>query len=380
MPYHHGVQVLEVTEGPRQLAVVATAVIGLVAIATDADAAMFPLNTPVRIINLPAAIAKAGVQGTLSKALKAIADQASTAVVVVRVADVPADEEATQANVVAGVQKLQTAANAVGLKPRILGAPGLDDDDAVATELATTAKKLRAMAYAKCVGATIAEKETYRETFAARELMLIDGDFQAYDVVAKATVTLPAVAVALGLRAAIDQTQGYWKTLSNVAVNGVTGIVNPLTFDLQDPDTEVGQLNEAGITCLINYGGGFRFWGSRTCSDDPKFVFESATRIAQVLADTCAEGLLWAVDKPHHPSLMRDVIESIRARIRTMIGKSLIGGDAWFNETENTAANLAAGEGHVDYDFTPVPPLENLTLRQRITDRYFSDFATQVNA
>ena len=34
----------------------------------------------------------------------------------------------------------------------------------------------------------------------------------------------------------------------------------------------------------------------------------------------------------------------------------------------------------IDYDYTPVPPLENLTLRQRITDRYLADFASRINA
>lgn len=34
----------------------------------------------------------------------------------------------------------------------------------------------------------------------------------------------------------------------------------------------------------------------------------------------------------------------------------------------------------IDYDYTPVPPLENLLLRQRITDRYLADFAGRITA
>ena len=34
----------------------------------------------------------------------------------------------------------------------------------------------------------------------------------------------------------------------------------------------------------------------------------------------------------------------------------------------------------IDYDYTPVPPIEDLTFRQRITDRYFGDFAARVAA
>lgn len=64
------------------------------------------------------------------------------------------------------------------------------------------------------------------------------------------------------------------------------------------------------MTTLIRRDG-FRFWGSRTCSDDPLFAFESYTRTAQVLADTMAEGQMWAIDKPLTPSLARDIVETI---------------------------------------------------------------------
>jgi phage tail sheath protein FI len=44
--YHHGVRVFEINEGTRTIRTVSTAVIGLVAIAEDADAAFFPEDTP----------------------------------------------------------------------------------------------------------------------------------------------------------------------------------------------------------------------------------------------------------------------------------------------------------------------------------------------
>ena len=47
--FHHGVSVQEISGGTRPLRTVSTATIGLVAIADDADATTFPLNTPVLI-------------------------------------------------------------------------------------------------------------------------------------------------------------------------------------------------------------------------------------------------------------------------------------------------------------------------------------------
>jgi phage tail sheath protein FI len=73
--YHHGVRVIELNEGTRPIRTVSTAVIGLVATADDADATYFPENTPVLVTNILAAQAKAGVTGTLARALDAISDQ-----------------------------------------------------------------------------------------------------------------------------------------------------------------------------------------------------------------------------------------------------------------------------------------------------------------
>lgn len=44
------------------------------------------------------------------------------------------------------------------------------------------------------------------------------------------------------------------------------------------------------------------------------------------------------------------------------------------------AETLKAGKLYIDYDYTPVPPLENLTLRQRITDKYLANLVTSVNS
>ena len=110
-------------------------------------------------------------------------------------------------------------------------------------------------------------------------------------------------------------------------------------------------------------------------------MFENYTRTAQVLADTMAEAHMWAVDMPLNPSLARDIIEGIRAKMRSLVNQGyLIGGDCWLDESVNDKDTLKAGKLAIDYDYTPVPPLENLMLRQRITDRYLVDFASRVSA
>lgn len=386
--YHHGVKITEIAAGVRAIRSISTAIIGLVATAEDADATVFPLNRPALITDALAAAGEAGTDGTLRDALKAISDQGSPIVVVVRVEAGASEHEVTanvigdtEAGVYTGLQALLVAEAQLGVRPRIIGCPGLDTQ-AVTTAMVTVAKKLNAFGYAYAWDCTdVADVLTYREKFSARELMLIWPDFNAFDSTTKSTVAVSAVARALGLRAKIDQDTGWHKTLSNVAVNGVTGMAKDVHFDLQSSATDAGLLNEAGVTTLVNLNGGFRFWGSRTCSDDAAFTFESAARTAQVLRDTIANGVASFVDKPMHPSIAKDIVESIRAKLRSLVAQGyLIGADCWLDETVNTPDQLAGGTLRIDYDYTPVPPIENLQLQQRITDSYFADFAARVAA
>lgn len=389
--YHHGVQVVEINDGTRVISTVSTAIVGMVCTASDADAGMFPLNEPVLITNVQSAIAKAGKQGTLAASLQAIADQAKPVIVVVRVAEGSGEDAQAQtlSNIIGttdengkytGLKALLTAEAVTGVKPRILGVPGLDSLE-VATALAPICQKLRAFGYVSAWGCkTISEAIKYRENFSQRELMVIWPDFLAWDTASNSSAVAYSTARALGMRAAIDQSAGWHKTLSNVGVNGVTGISTPVFWDLQESGTDADLLNEAGVTTLIRKDG-FRFWGNRTCSDDPLFLFENYTRTAQVIADTMADAHMWAVDKPITASLIRDIIDGINAKFRELKSNGyLIDATCWFDEEANDAASLKAGKLYIDYDYTPVPPLENLTLRQRITDKYLANLVSSVNS
>lgn len=386
--YHHGVRVTEINEGTRTISTVSTAIVGMVCTADDADAATFPLNTPVLLTDVLSASGKAGESGTLARSLDAIGDQAKPVTVVVRVAQGETEAETTS-NIIGGVtaegkrtgmKALLAAKTKCGVKPRILGVPG-HDTQAVATELLSVAQSLRGFAYLSAYGCkTVEEAIAYRANFSQREGMLIWPDFINFDTVLNADATAYATARALGLRAKIDQQTGWHKTLSNVGVNGVTGISADVFWDLQDPATDAGLLNKNDVTTLIRQDG-FRFWGSRCLSDDPLFAFENYTRTAQVLMDTIAEAQMWAVDGALNPSLARDIIESIRAKLRSLVSRGyLIGADCWLDESANDKDSLKAGKLTINYDYTPVPPLENLMLRQRISDKYLVDFASQVSA
>ena len=385
-PLQHGIQITEVSAGALPIRPVSTAVIGLIATATAAVGApttaldeAFPLDTPVLVTNIRSAIGLAGTGGTLKPALRAIADQTSPLVIVVRVAEATAGENnPTQDELVAGdvidgvytgAMALLAAENQTGIRPRIFGAPGLDSQ-AVVNALIPIAQKLRGVVYAQCEGDTVAEAQDYAGDFGQRELMLLWPRFLN-------EFSGDTVARALGLRAKIDHDIGWHKTLSNVVVNGVTGLDRDVYFDLMSENTDAGVLNGAKITTIIRREG-FRFWGNRTLSADPKFSFESAVRTNFVLQDEIVQGLFPFVDKPLTKVLAKDSIETINGRFRRLMPDRLIGAKAWFDPDMNQPITLSNGELRIPYKFTPCAPAELFALQSEITDEFYVSFADLV--
>lgn len=385
MTFFHGLQFNESVAGVRPVLEKSTAIIGLVATAsaaagepTEALDAAFPLDRPQLITDLRSAIAAAGTGGTLAQALGTIADQGSPIVVVVRVAP-GADEDATDAAVIGhmvdgrytGLQALLAAEADLGVRPRILGAPGLDTQ-AVTEALAIAARKLRAFAYAGCRGCTtVAEAVTYRAEFSARELMLIWPDATGWDG--------QAIATALGLRAMIDERVGWHKSLSNVAIAGVTGMTRDVHFDIRDPSTDAGVLNQAPVTTLVRMNG-YRFWGNRTTSDEPAFAFEPVVRTAQALQDLLAEVEAPFIDLPITVALVRDLVEAGNALLRRLVREDrLVGGTITFDGVANPAEALAGGRLVLDADYTAPAPLEGLVTNLRVTSAYYAGFGDALN-
>ena len=382
----HGLTITESATGVRTIVRSSLSVIGLIgtsiAVAPESQAAIdaaFPLDTPVLVTSVDIAAGKAGSGGTLKAAFEAIGDEASPLVVVVRVAP-GEDQAATDANVIGatdgnsytGLQALLAAETVVGKRPRIIGAPGLDTQ-AVTTEMAIIARKLRAMVYAAAIGDDIAEVTTYRGEFAARELMLLWPDSSpdfAGDVVART----------LGLRARIDEEQGWHKTVSNVPFNGVTGVTRNVHFDLLDNDTDAGVLNDAQITTIIRQSG-YRLWGNRTTAgeDQPEFSFESAVRTSHALQDIIASAVQPFLDQPMTVARVKDLMETVNAEFRQLAtdGK-VMGAQIFFDADANTPEQLAAGRPNFRIQYTPVAPMENPQVSLVITDFYYSGFADQI--
>mgnify|MGYP000359396030 FL=1 len=376
--YHHGVRVIELNEGTRPIRTVETGIIGVVGTAPDADNSVFPENEPVLIIGSRSKAAKLGTSGTLPMVMDAIFDQVAPMIVVVRVPEFP-DMPSQISEVIGtvtpegkftGLQALLVAQSKLHVKPRILGAPGFADQQPVADELGSIAEKLRGFAYVDAPAGTAEDAVAWREQFGNKRLMPIFPGWKVWDTETNAFTATPASARALGMRAKLDNDIGWHKTLSNVPVNGVSGITADIDWDLQNPTTKAGYLNANEVTTLIMKDG-YRFWGSRTCSADPMFAFESAVRTGDVLADTIAEAHLWAVDKPMSQTLISDIIDGVNAKFRQLKAQGyIVNANCYLDPELNGLESLQSGKLWLDYDYTPVPPLEQLGFNARITNQY----------
>lgn len=378
---HHGVSSTEINDGTRPISDLASQVIGLVATASDADKQKIPVDEPVFFSSVQDALKYAGNKGTLSPSLQAILDQSDAPIIIVRAQEGETEQE-TEANILGagnggrqtGIKALARANAKTGVTPRILGCP-MYDSQAVTTELISQAQKLLGFVYAAAPSledpAMVAE---YRENFGARELMLIDDNFTRFNPLTQSAEHAYTVARAMGLRAKIDQTEGWHKSLSNVAVNGVTGIDMGRSWALTDSNTEANFLNNKDVTTLIRESG-FKFWGNRTTSDDPLFSFEPTVRAGQMIRETIAKAHLWAVDKPMSPTLIKDIRMSVQNKIDQWVReRKLLGGTVWIDPDANSTDRVKNGGFALDYDYTVAPTLENLHFNQRITDRYILPF------
>lgn len=345
----------------------------------------FPLGEAVLLAGNKAKFDKLDTTGAGAGSLlhaKGIWSQGRPVVIVVRVAE-GVDQGATDANVIAGIETLMAARASVGLQPRNIGAPGLDTYP-VAKAIEAQLDDYRAFGYVAARaadGTAIApDKEAadaYQNKFASKRLMVIWPEWLVFDTVEKTTLPVSAIGYALSLRAKIDDQVGWHKTLSNVAVETVSGISKTVSFGIQNPNTDANYLNQAGVTTLVQMNG-FRFWGNRTCSDDPMFIFESATRTGDVLADSIAEAHAWAIDKPMSKTLIQEILEGVNAKFRELKAQGyIVDANAWIDPEKNTNSVLALGQLWIDYDYTPVPPLESLNFTAHITTSYLAQLVSE---
>lgn len=390
----HGVEVIEIDSGPRPIQTISTGVIGIVGTAPGANAAAFPLNTPVLIAGSRAEAAKLDATadgtggGTLPAALDGIFDQIGAVVIAVRVEE-GADEAATLANVIGGVNSadgqlegvhaLVGAESVVGHAPRILCAPGFTHQkpngnaNPVVAELEGLADRIGAVIIADGPNTTDAAAQTYAGDWGTSGRIYVVDPWVKVLNSSGDVVVEPASARVAGVIARTDNDVGFWVSPSNKGVFGIIGTARPVDFKLGDKSSRANLLNENDVATIIRQDG-FRLWGNRVPTADPKWQFLCVRRTADVLNESIQRAHMWAVDRAITRTYIEDVTEGVNAFIAGLVAQgALLGGECWADPDLNTPASIQNGQVWFNFDFTPPYPAERITFRSHLTNEYISE-------
>lgn len=378
----HGVQVLEVETGTRAIQTTRSAVIGLIGTAPLANSAKWPLNTPVLIAGRRSDAAGLGATGTLPAAIDDIFDQIGAMIVVIRVADVadPADQIS---NIIGGidpvtgayegVQAFLAAQPRLGVAPRILVAPEFTQVEAVLSEMVPVATRLRAIIVADGPNSTDAAALAYRAEFGSDRIYLVDPWVTVWDTTTSTDIVRPGSARLAGVIARSDEERGFWHSPSNILINGITGTARVVDFALGDHNCRANLLNEQQITTIIQRDG-YRLWGNRTLTADPKWAFLKRRRIADMVNESILQAHFWAVDRNVTRQYLEDVTEGVNAYGRQLINLgALVGFNCWADPDLNTPESLEAGQVWINYDWVETPTAEHITFRSMINNGYLTE-------
>ena len=173
-----------------------------------------------------------------------------------------------------------------------------------------------------------------------------------------------------------DVEQGYWFSISNREILGVTGVEIGLTARADDPQSETNRLNEKGITTVFNsYGTGYRMWGNRlACFPTTSHIknFEVAQRTGDIIDESIRRLELQYVDKPidaDDPNALIDsLLESVRTYMSTL--KSIVGFSVDLDYEYDLVDAFSKGQVPIVYDYTPKLPAERITNTSVMTRKY----------
>jgi phage tail sheath protein FI len=383
MSFFHGVTTTLIDTGARTISLPSSSIIGLCDTFTPgmlgggtALAGELVLLTSER-----EAIAAFGADSAITKAAKAIYVRAKAVIVAVgvpKLEDAALQTSAIIGGVLAsgqrtGLQALLDGKSKHNAQPKLLIAPKHSATQAVATAMDALAGKLRAIGIIDGPNTTDEAVMAYAEEFGSKRLYLVDPGVKYWDTVTSATVDAPGSAWVAGLFAWTDATYGYWASPSNKEFVGITGTTRPIEYLDGDETCRANLLNNANIATILR-DGGYRLWGNRTLSTDPKWAFVTRVRTCDILMDAIQAGHKWAVDRSITKTYVQDVTEGLQAFMRDQKNAgAVINFEVYADKELNTASQIEQGKIYWRIRFTDVPPAENPNFLIEVTNEWLTE-------
>ena len=279
-----------------------------------------------------------------------------------------------------GLELLVEGYSRLGADAKIIIVPEYDQTATCAAAMIAKADKLKAIAYISAPkGTSLSQAIEGRGSLGTINFQTASDRAQLFFPHVVGLLGLENLAThAAGLRMKTDVEKGYWWSISNQELLGVTGLEIGLTARGDDPQSETNRLNEKGITTVFNsYGSGFRMWGNRlACFPSVSHIknFEVAQRTGDVIDESLRRYALQYIDRPIDEALIDSLLEGYRTYLGTL--KSIVGSSVSLDYDYDLADAFSKGQVPLVYDYTPKLPAERITNTSVMTRKYLVNLTT----
>lgn len=343
----------------------------------DADAAAYPLGTPVRISSSDAAmIAKLGT-GMLRDYVDGINAQltglnAGADVTIYRVAE-GANAAATAANIATALSPTNIAAipSAVNATPRIVLAgrtayrPDLNTTGPVVAALPAALERILAIAPVDVDDTSAANAIDARETMNSERLMPIGVAARVYNGVSLVTRPMSSRVGGLFMRVDNEHEGKPFEPIANRTIHGIAGLSRAIPFSLMDGSTE-GQQMLAGDVSIVVAGetgvdgavadGGFSFIGTDNTTTGDLWSQIHQVRGADYLTVKMARITRQYLGKKITADLVEAWLQSNKFMLRDhKADDDILGYEVKFRADKNSPENIRLGHLTVNFGIEPAP-------------------------
>lgn len=406
-----GISIARIDNEPRPAVFSDMSVVGVIGTAPDADALLFPLNTPVFLYSDDAEkLGSLGTDGTLRDAIMLINAQlgefqVAAKVVVVRVAE-GADADATIANIVGngpttGLSAFLDAGPVLGVIPRLLCAPGytsqheVGEANAVCAALPAICAKLLAHAVVDGPASTEQAAIDWRETISSDRLIPVDPAVKILSGGAPTVIPLSPAVIGVAVRRDHEKQGRPFHSWANQPVQGIVGPSRPINFSLTDGATEGQRLLSANIGVLLRGEmgvesaigqGGFIFVGTDNAGEDDLWRFYNVTRGRDYIHLMLLRTLRFYLGRYNITGQsIQAIINTMETALRNLKADGdILGFEIKFVRDQNSPEELRQGRFTINFAAEEAPVLRYLGIQSAryrpALDALLTDLLAQVGS
>lgn len=279
-----------------------------------------------------------------------------------------------------GIELIDTVFPNARLVPGLLAAPGWDSDIAVAMALVAKARSINSLF--KCM-AVVDVPDTagpsYRDIPGWKQT---NGLSSEYCILCWPRIVLGGATYHMsthlcGLMGRTDYANGdvpfHSPSNQGMQMNGMSWLGKEVVID----QPQANYLGENGIITALNWTGGWRAWGNRTCiypfSADPKDAWIPVRRMFNWVANSLILTYWNRIDLPIRRVLIDDIVTSMNTWFNGLVSQgALLGGRVEFREADNPATALMDGKISFRVYISPPTPAQEIEFVLEYDPDYLS--------